>query len=148
VAWIGSQPQQGADAAYLCVLRVRLPLAGPEAQVRLPLTAHEHLYLQCDALQCSVSTQTVLDSTQTERIGSMAMQGPEVQAAAVHLPPSRTAVDTAFYKDGQLALLLAPERSDGSDGGNGGVSLALLPLSGLPLVTVPAEQQAADILQV
>jgi hypothetical protein len=76
----------------------------------------------------------------------MATQGAEGQAAAVQLPPGSTAVDTAFYKDSQLALLLAPERSNGSDGG--GVSLALLPLSGLPLVAVPAEQQAADILQV
>jgi hypothetical protein len=32
-AWIGSQPQQGADAAYLCVLRVTLPPAGSEAHV-------------------------------------------------------------------------------------------------------------------
>lgn len=77
----------------------------------------------------------------------MAVQGPEVQAAAVQLPPGSTAVDTAFYKDGQLALLLAPEGSGGGSDGVG-VSLALLPLSGLPLVAVPAEQQAADILQV
>lgn len=75
----------------------------------------------------------------------MVMQAPEVQAAAVQLPPGSTAVDTAFYKDGQLALLLTPSR-DG--GGAGGGTLALLPLSGLPFVAVPAEQQAVSILQV
>ena len=33
VSWVGSQPQQGADSAHVCVLRVTLP-AGPDAQVR------------------------------------------------------------------------------------------------------------------
>ena len=77
----------------------------------------------------------------------MVMQAPEVQAAAVQLPPGSTAVDTAFYKDGQLALLLTPSR-DGGGAGGGSATLALLPLSGLPFVAVPAEQQAVSILQV
>ena len=70
-----------------------------------------------------------------------------MQAAAVQLSAGSTAVDTAFYKDGQLALLVSPVQHSSSDSSSA-VSLALLPLSGLPFVAVPVEQQAAGILQV
>lgn len=78
------------------------------------------------------------------------VQEPGVEATAVQLPAGSTAVDTAFYKDGQLALLLAPvqQRGAGAAGSSDGASLALLSLSELTFVSVPAQQQAADILQV
>lgn len=79
----------------------------------------------------------------------MHVQEPGVEATAVQLPAGSAAMDTAFYRDGQLALLLAPAQQQGSGaGGSGGTSLALLPLSELTFVAVPAQQHAADILQV
>jgi hypothetical protein len=77
----------------------------------------------------------------------LTMQEPRVEAAAVQLPPGSTAADTAFYKDGQLALLLMLAQC-GSGASNSDVILALLPLSELSFIAVPAEQQAAGVLQV
>ena len=71
------------------------------------------------------------------------------EAAVVHLPEDSAAVDLAFYKEGQLALLLggsggsAPAQDSGS-----ACRLALLPQEHLQFVQLPGELLAdSDALQ-
>lgn len=75
---------------------------------------------------------------------TLRMQEPVVEAVAVQLPAGRV-VDTGFYQDGRLAVLL--QRQGSSAGGGAGASLMLLPLQAAP-DPLPAEQRDGDILQV
>lgn len=57
----------------------------------------------------------------------------------VQLPGSTVVADLAFYKDGQLALLLAPTSAGGGGGGQGGCRLLLLSQDRLQYVQLPGE---------
>lgn len=89
--------------------------------------------------QCQSTTRTV--------------QEPAVEAAAVALPPGAAVIDTAFYKRGQLALLLQPQAGGAAAAGGGGGdtqngSVALLSLDELEFTPLPPQHAPADILQV
>lgn len=64
---------------------------------------------------------------------------PGLEAAVVQLPGSTVVADLAFYKDGQLALLLAPTSAGGGGGGQGGCRLLLLSQDRLQYVQLPGE---------
>lgn len=72
-------------------------------------------------------------------------QEPVVEAGAVRLLAGSSVVDTEFYQDGRLAVLL--QRQSPGAGTSAGASLMLVPLHEVPQA-LSAEQRGGDILKV